>query len=611
MRSGNKRKYFCFYSNRKNKHGRCDDRSPLFERMLNVSIGTWLISIAMTILFSAGPAHGQFFVQPMKLEPRSRANKMINTAIKLHSFDPNEVLNITLKVVELDQNPDGSWRIFDPDPNSVDYEAGYDVSRLSSCRAWITLEKETVELGPLAEIPLEVAIRIPPHVKGFYAAGIIVSMPTMSVNSDVDILLRYLIPVLVEIQGRILRPQIELQNVGVINVPPEGENPATTKLTVSVENKGPTFSRLKPFARIWAFQDGHWLLITRAEFNDVGIIPGVALNLETDINRALPTGRYRVAGAVYVDGRPGGAVEKEIDFVGDPSIQRAATDAPLDLAPKVVITSGYPSSKRVDILEVYNASDETVDIQTLFGNPAVLVNKMTEAIKGQDLTCPAWLTMDPPQFTLKSYESKRVRVIADIPASAIMYPWYYAVLGLYAHYPDGQYAGLTTTNICIGNEELLKNDVAKVALDTPKFRNFDAEGSQYFVTVNVQNSGLSHFSVKKCRAGLVILSGDMVGQLRTVADLRSEGSEVILPFEPRLFAGTLDVSSVPDALYRLEVNFEYTEANMLKVSPGNREVKSVKKQIGVQVITRGGRKDLIVSQSAEEILPNDIIQVNW
>ena len=103
----------------------------------------------------------------------------------------------------------------------------------------------------------------------------------------------------------------------------------------------------------------------------------------------------------------------------------------------------------------------------------------------------------------------------------------------------------------------------------------------------------------------------MVGQLRVVADLRSEGSEIILPFEPRLFAGTLDISTVPDGLYRLEVNFEYIDANMLKVKPEDRAVKSVKKQIGVQVVTRGGRKELSVSQSAEEILPNDVIQVNW
>jgi hypothetical protein len=611
MRSGNNRKYFCFYSNEKHKHARCDNRFSLMNRILNVSVGAWLFSIVVTILFSAGPAHGQFFVQPMKLEPKSKANKMINTSLKVHSFDPNEVLNISLKVVELDQNPDGSWHIFDPNSNSVDYEEGYDVSKLSSCRSWITLGKEKVALNPLTEVPVEVTIRIPPHINGFYAAGIIVSMPSMNVNSQVGILLRYLVPVLVEIQDRPLRPQIELQDVGVVNVPPEGENPATTKLTVSVENKGPTFSRLKPFARIWGFQDGHWRLITRAEFNDTGIIPGVALNLEADINRPLPSGRYRVAGAVYVDGRPGRAIEKEVDFVGDPSIQKAATDAPLDLAPKDVMTSGYPGSKRAEVLEVYNASDETVNIQTLFGNPAVLINKMTNTIKGQDLTCPAWLTVEPSQFTLKSYESKRLRVIADIPASAATYPWYYAVLGLYAHYPDGQYAGLTTTNICVGNEQLLKDDEAKVAIEPPKFRDFDAEASQYFVAVNVQNSGLSHLSVQKCRAGLVILSGEMVGQVRVVSNLRSEGSDIILPFEPRLFGGTLDISSVPDGLYRLEVNFEYIDANMLKVKPEDRTVKSVKKQIGVQVVTRGGRKELAISQSAEEILPNDIIQVNW
>lgn len=599
MLSGSNRKDFCFKGSWKNNHSNCECSSSLLRRTQNTPVHVWFISIAMTILFSSGSVFGQFIVQPMKFEPKSKANRMVKTTLQLHSFDPEIVINIDLSVVELDQNPDGAWHIFDPDPNSIDYEEGYDVSRLSSCRSWITLEESEVELGPLAQVPVEVTIKIPPRAKGFYAAGIVASMPALNVDSDVGVLLRYLVPVLIEIQGRAYPPKIELKDVEVVNVPPKDENLATTKIKLKAENKGSTFSRLKPFARIWGFQDGHWRLITRAEFDDTGIIPGVELNLETDIMRALPSGRYRVAGALYVDGRPGRAVEKEIEFVGDPSVQKAATDAPLDLVPRDVIISGFPNSTRTEILEVINASDETVDIQTLFAEPTILLGPATGVVKGQDLTCPSWLRIEPPQFTLKSYQSKRVRIIAKIPETATKYPWHYAVLGLYAHYPDGQTAGLTTTNICVENREPLIDPEARITLENPVFRDLETENSQHWVVTYVNNAGISHFNTVKCRAGLVLTSGDMVGQVRAVASLRSDESPLILPYERRQFAGIFDLSAVPDATYRFEVNFEYDKN------------KSIKKQMNVQVVTRGGRKNLITTGTSEDIAPNDIIEVQW
>src|SRR4030042_2432838 len=223
MRSGSNRIDFYFYGNRKNERRNCEGRSSSIHPARNVPVLVGLVFIAVTILVSAGPVCGQFMVQPMKMEPKPRANKKIVTSIQLHSFDVNEVLDIDLKVVELDQNPDGAWHIFDSDPNSLDYEENYDVSKLSSCRAWITLGESKVKLGPAAQMPVEVTIKVPPNAQGFYGAGIIASMPVLNTNSDVGILIRYLVPVLIEIQGRTLRPQIEFQNVGGINVPPDPE----------------------------------------------------------------------------------------------------------------------------------------------------------------------------------------------------------------------------------------------------------------------------------------------------------------------------------------------------------------------------------------------------
>jgi len=453
MRNGNNRTDSCLSNNQENSCSYCEQQRLGLVRFLNIPVLVLLIAITVTMIIPSGIAFGQYMVQPVEIKKGSRVNKQLNTVLRIHSQEENQNLEIELKVIELSQMPDSEWMIFDPEPNTPDYIEGFDVSKLSSCSDWIRLSTSRVELSPLAEVPVEVIIRVPPRVHGFYSAGILTTYSVTPEGSDVGYLLRYLIPVLIEIQGRTILPKIKLLNVDMEHVPAVGEKEATTNIAVSVENIGDTYSRLKPMARLEGFQDGHWRLITRAEFRDTGIIPGVQLHLESDIMRTLPSGKYKLAGAIYVDGRPGGAIQKEIDFVGDPSLQKAATDAPLDLKPTEIIINGSPGSTRREILSIHNASDSTVNIQTLFALPTSLSGRASPVFRGESLGCADWLRIEPNQFELRSYQDKRVRVIAEIPESLTDYPWHYAVLGLYAHYPDGQSAGLTTANVCVGQDK--------------------------------------------------------------------------------------------------------------------------------------------------------------
>ncbi len=599
MRNVNNRKDFCCYYNQKNNGSDCGRNSYVVNQIPNVPVLVRLITIVAAMLLSAGSALGQYMVQPMELELQPRAGKLVKTALQINSFDANGVITIDLKVLELSQEDDSEWLIFDPDPNSVDYVKGFDVSKLSSCSNWISLERSSVDIPPLGQVPVEVNVRVPPGVRGFYGAGIIVYMRIQDPESNVALLLRYLVPVLIEIQGRTLRPQIELQNVGMEHVPPDGEKLATTNISVSVENKGPTYSRLKPFGRIEGFQDGHWRLITRAEFRDTGIIPGVKLNLKTDIERPLPSGKYKIAGALYVDGKPAKAIQKEIDFVGDPSLERAPTDAPLDLNPAETIITGLPGSNRSQTLEIYNASEAEVNVQALFALPDSLAGTATSTFKGEDLGCVGWLRIEPQQFTLDGYGEKRVRVIAKIPESAAMHPWHYAVLGLYAHYPDGQTAGRTTTNICVGNKKSLDDPEILVKPGNLFIRDYEPENSKFLVVIDFTNYGQVHFKPVRCRAGLAIISGAMQGMRRVSTTLSTDAPGIMMPLEKRNYSGILDIFNVEEGVYRLEANLEY--------APG----KSETKQIGLQVLARGGLRTINIVQTAEEIAPTDVIEVQW
>ncbi len=595
MRSGNNRKDICCYSNQKSN--RSDSG---LNRSFNVPVVVWFVTIVAVMFLSAGSALGQYMVQPMELKPNPRAGRLVKTALQIHSFDANAVLPIDLKVVELGQEEDSEWLIFDPDPNSQhDHIEDFDMSKLSSCSDWISLNRTNLEIQPLGQEPVEVTIRVPRRVGGFYGAGILTSLKVENPGTNVTLNIRFLIPVLIEIQGRVYRPKIELKNVGMEYVPPSENNPATTLVSVSVDNVGPTFSRLKPFARIWGFQDGHWRVITKTEFRDTGIIPGAQLNLKTDIMRPLPSGRYKIAGAIYVDGKRATAIAKEMDFVGDPGVKRASTDAPLDLVPRDVIMEGFPNSVRSAFLEVINSSDEKIDIQTLFGVPTTLNGVASTTLKGDDLTCVDWLRVEPQKFTLNSFQKKRIRIVADIPESTGTHPWHYAVLGLYAHYPDGQMAGLTTTNVCVGNVQSGVEPKIAIEPGDVKIRVWDPETSQFLVWADFTNYGEAYIDPVKCRAGLAITSGEMTGMIRASTTLSCDERGIMLPLANRKYSGILDFSAVPEGVYRLEANMEY--------APGLNKTK----QIGIRISLEGDRRTVNILQTAEEIAPNDVIEVQW
>ena len=71
--------------------------------------------------------------------------------------------------------------------------------------------------------------------------------------------------------------------------------------------------------RIWQQTQGHWRKTADLTLPENGIIPGVTLNLKQDLGVLLPNGKYKIEGYLYVDGRRGNGVNKEIDFAGDPA----------------------------------------------------------------------------------------------------------------------------------------------------------------------------------------------------------------------------------------------------------------------------------------------------
>jgi len=410
---------------------------------------------------------------------------------------------------------------------------------------------------------------------------------------DVSVVVRFFVPVIIEIQDRPARPKVQATDIGLEFIP-KGEYEARSIVTMSIANDGGTYSRIKPAVRIWSFTDGHWRVITTTEFEEKSIIPGARFKLKANIRKPLPSGKYKAAGYLFVDGRRTKKIEKEIDFVGDTSIAGIAADAPLDLDPIDLSMDGMPGATRMATIKVYNASKETVNIRTALGLPSVLQLNALGDVKGEDLDCTQWLQITPEQFTLRGEGGvQTLRVVTTMPKDLpVPQACYFSLLALWATYPDGQKAGHTTTNICVRNKQIDASPSA-VAL---KLTLQDLGESNYLVVARFGNYGMVQFVPIRVKTQLTILSGASAG-INRAGTFLSGNPNLMLPFETRDYSGVLDLSSVSADIYRLAAAIEYAPK------------KWADKQIDVRISIEGGRRIVEVVGIEEEL--SELIKVNW
>jgi hypothetical protein len=555
---------------------------PFSNPAINRSGFVWIISILSALLMSAGTTFGQLSCQPMKIELPVTPGKLVKTTIDIQNHDPNEIYTLDMTIHELTQDEDAVWQIIEPNSN-------IDPSTLSSCSSWIHLSKETFDLSPLGRETIIVDVKVPRGMRGFYAAAILASVRPRPNEAGLTIGVQFLIPVLVEIQSRSPRHNITVEDVGMEFIPQMNERPATALVTMKIENNGQTYSRLKPLARIYHFSEGHWRVLTTTEFRDASVMPGVKLNLKHNTNRTLPSGKYRVSGVLYVDGRRIKGIQKDIDFVGDTSIKNAASDVPLDLIPRDISIESIPGATRLSTIKIHNATEETVNIQTATGLPSILQNSIVQDLNGNDLDATEWITVSPENFTLPGYGQQSLLITSKMPSPGVMYPCYYSLLALWVTYPDGQKAGVATANICLENNEVEARPQATALL----LKTSHLGKSNYIIDGRFANFGTVHFTPIKCRA---IVTTDR-GEYKQTALLTSQNAGLMLPLEARDFSGVMDFGSVPAGEYYLLAGLEY--------APEERAVK----QIGIRVSQEGDYKLVEVIRMEEE-LPQKI-EIPW
>ena len=117
-----------------------------------------------------GPHRAGFMVKPMRMEVASYPGKTATIPLEVRNVYGSDVGAVDLRLVELAQALDGSWRLIEPD-------SGEDVSGLPSARAWTKLAETSVEIHPLQPATIDVQFSPPADARGTYFVGIIAETP--------------------------------------------------------------------------------------------------------------------------------------------------------------------------------------------------------------------------------------------------------------------------------------------------------------------------------------------------------------------------------------------------------------------------------------------------
>jgi hypothetical protein len=530
----------------------------------------WIVVFLAAAILNFKSVSAQIMVQPMMIDLSVRAGGTITQDITIQNMSKNSTETVDLTVLELDQGEEGMWMAVEP--NMV-----AELSNRSSCRQWIDLSNAAVVLKPVSSVPVKMTLKVPRRSRGFYCAAILVQKRIPASAVGIVVTVNYLVPVLIGIIDKPLRRNVEINDIGLEFQQAIGENPATVIATMGIGNEGATFSDLRALARIRNFSEGHWKVITIADFERVGIIPGAKLNLKSDIGRPLPSGKYQVSGVLFADGQRVKQIEKEIDFVGDPNVKRVASDAELFLTPRdIIIENVSGGGSRSTTLKVSSFSDDTIEIKTALSMPPILLGSLGD-LNGRELNCAGWVEVEPAEFTLSNNASRNIRITAKMPDSVGAHPWFYANLTFQATYKDGQNAGRKTVFVCVGN----KNVQSKPSPRAVRLSVAAMEGSRYIVVARFANYGDVHFN-PKCEGSLANPEG------ATVREIAFSGqSGLMLPFDAREFAAAVDFSGVKSGIYRLSGSMEYATGGRVDI------------QVPIQVSGQGSEKTVVVIRTDE------------
>ena len=528
----------------------------------------WLCWIAAFALLAPGAAFGQgFMVKPMTIELYPRAGQTVERRLELRNTTADHDITLSVKAMLLSQGEEGAWQVFPPE------EAGdFPEADPTSCMPWLRLSEDTVRVPALTVETVHVRFAVPRGAQGFYGAALIVqSVPNPDREpvrgvATVDLVIRFLIPVLVQVQGPFARKRVELLDTDMQLVEAPASNfsdrpkkaRTSTKALLTVGNSGQTLARVGGRMTIFRQSGDHWARVTEAKFRERRMIAGARFAMGQDIYRALPSGKYRLDAVLTIDGRAQLPVRKEIDFAGDPDVSTVAADVPFTVEPSLIEVRGLPGAVRNAVITLRNPAEEAIEITCAVGQPKTLQSVALGDIKGDDFSGHGWITVKPEQFSLRGGTERKIRVNVAYPREGTEKPCYYAALDITAAYPDGQNAGTAEALVTALNQKQEPTPVLQgTAMSLAR-----EEGDRYALVASFGNIGDIHVD-PSCAGRLTDPT-----TIKTVKRFElSRESGPLLPLSTARFNGLVDFAGVDPGTYIIEAVAEFAGQTEVQTLP--------------------------------------------
>lgn len=539
-----------------------------------------IIGTAIVTLLMSSSAFADFMVQPITIRKQVHPGRQVQIEFRLENLSADSTEQVFLKLAELTQDRQGIWDDVDPnDPSNT-----VDVSKLRSCRGWLKYDVASVVVDPLQFVPVTIVANIPAGTRGYYFAALVAE--TAPRQTEIDgpyggalVGLQYIVPIILEVQGLPLQHDVRITDVGLEYLPATLDRPtAAVSAWMNIANFGSTYSHLQGMLRVQQEVGGNWRRVGDLKLSPCGIIPGVSLKLTQDVGTMLPSGKYKVDGYLYVDGRRGSAYSNELDFQGDRRIVDPRTLAPIDLDKENLFIDVVPGGSRGGAVMVTNVSENPVTVRMEFVSPAHMCNMISgRQVRGDDLSCAAWANVMPMEFTLQRYARRSVNVNLKVPAAATDYSNYYGTLNFHTTFADGSSAGTRTVDVCVTNTRVPATPLIDKVLFT---LSESITPGRYIATATFSNGGVTYCE-PRCRGLVTGQGGAKIYQFLMEA---SDEPGVFLPFEKRTFSGVLDVAEIPVGDYRLTAILVRADAQDQSVADDSQN------QVIITVYEEGGQK---------------------
>lgn len=507
--------------------------------------------LALLIWSSLAFAQG-FMVSPMRFDIVTRPGKVTEQAVSIRNTT-NLPIGLLISVGKLTQTEDGRFTVYETED-----EEQVELPRDGS--PWISVSTGEVEISPVGTLDVPLHLKTPNGTRGCYSAALLVeSKPPKLENGKLGMVFQFIIPIIIDVQGPQAQERVVLADTDLVYTTATDKRPATTNVAMRVTNEGETYCRLQGKATVYCPGNQQWRRFTEVTLPERGILPGMSLTIAQDLQRRLPSGRYKVQLQLFSSGKQKGRLEKEITFAGDPNETAVSADIPLLIDPPEVSVSAVAGSRRTINLTLSNPSTETVQVEGQFLIPPSLRNVTRDTLSGTDFDCSPWLAVDAPSFTLKGGEMRHCRLTVTVPKTpGTLLPEYYADLLLKLSHPDGQAAGSYTIPLCVTNTRM---DGEPKALAGDVSIAQENEG-QYTVTTRFTNIGNIAFTPSS-GLRLVTPTGRIV--LDSMMQSTSANSRM-LPLCTPVFTGTLDFSKVPAGDYLVVATMSYAKNGSVSTS---------------------------------------------